>query len=275
MAAAPTGGSDLDLSRPNAARVYDYYLGGALNFRADREFAAQVMTAMPEVPATARSNRSFLARAVRHCLQAGIRQFLDLGAGLPTVGAVHEIAHRADPDARVVYVDNEPIAVAHARQLLSRDPNVAVLEADLRDPATVLAGAPVRDLLDLSRPIAVLTVFVLHFIPDSDDPAAVLSAYREAAAPGSLLVLSHAGPRPGHEPTSDAARVLYDRTATPLVLRTADQLRALLAAAGITDVVQPGIVPVPLWRPDADFPDPDWPDPTLFPGHALVARLGG
>jgi SAM-dependent methyltransferase len=273
MAAVPTGGSGIDLSRPNAARVYDYYLGGALNFGADREFAAQVMAAMPEVPATARSNRAFLARAVRHCLQAGIRQFLDLGAGLPTVGAVHEIARQADPDARIVYVDNEPIAVAHARQLLGRDPGVAVLEADLRDPALVLASPPVRDLLDLSRPVAVLTVFVLHFIPDADDPAGVLSAYREAAAAGSLLVLSHAGPRPGHEPTNDAARALYDRTGTPLVLRSAAQLEALLAAAGVTEFLAPGIVPVPLWRPDADFPDPDWPEPALFPGHALVARL--
>src|SRR5689334_8693366 len=190
------GARGADFERPNVARMYDYFLGGSHNFAVDRKAAAAVLAAVPGIRALARQNRNFLRRAVQYLAHQGVRQFLDLGSGIPTVGNVHEIAQRDAPGSRVVYVDIEPVAVSHSRTLLEDNPDTAVAQLDLRRPDQVLDSPEVRDLLDLTRPVAVLAVAVLHFLPDSDDPAGVLARYRDAVAPGSRLVVSHASLSP-------------------------------------------------------------------------------
>ncbi|MGM1057899.1 SAM-dependent methyltransferase [Saccharothrix sp. Mg75] len=235
---------DIDLTRPSAARVYDYYLGGAHNFAVDREMAEQAIRMWPELPLIMQANRAFLRRAVQHCAARGVDQFLDLGSGIPTVGNVHEVARDADPAARVVYVDNDPIAVTYSRTILGDDRQTGVVQADLRRPDDVLSSPQVRDLLDLSRPVAVMMVAVLHFVPE--DPAGVVAAYRDAVAPGSLLVLSHAT-RDGQDDQADEHSDLYrNRTATPMTMRTKAEVEALFSGF---DLVEPGVVHLPLWRP--------------------------
>ncbi|GAA3356108.1 SAM-dependent methyltransferase [Saccharopolyspora gregorii] len=238
---------ELDLHRPNAARMYDYFLGGTQNFPADRGAARKQLELLPETRVGVLENRSFLRRVVRFCVERGIRQFLDLGSGIPTVGNVHEVAHQGDPDAVIAYVDHEPVAVAHARRLLQAEPRVSVTQADLAHPADVLAAAGVRRLLDLREPVAVLALSVLHFIPDESGPTGVLATYRDACAPGSVLAVSHAS---GAGLTStqvvEGLRI-YDRTPTPLSLRPAEQAGELMAGWAL---VPPGVVPVVDWRPD-------------------------
>jgi SAM-dependent methyltransferase len=238
-----------EAERPNVARMYDYFLGGSHNFAVDRDAAAAVLAAVPAVRSLARQNRAFLRRAVLHLAHLGIRQFLDLGSGIPTVGNVHEIAQRAAPSARVVYVDIEPVAVTHSRALLEGNPDAAVAQLDLREPEQVLASPEVRDLLDLDRPVGLLAVAVLHFIPDSDDPRGVLAAYRDAVAPGSHLVISHGSQSPERMVASGARTVgrVYSSTGTPGMSRTYEEIRALF---GDWDLVEPGLVRLPTWRPD-------------------------
>jgi hypothetical protein len=237
----------IDLDRPNAARIYDYLLGGACNFEQDRAFAEKAMEIMPQLERAARRNRAFLGRAVRFCVSRGIRQFLDIGSGIPTVGNVHEIAQGIDPRCRVLYVDNEPVAVAHAEQILEGTENTAVLQADLCDPDTVLNSESARRLLDLDEPIAVLMLAVLHFVPDSARPRSAIERYVSAMAPGSFLVVSH-----GCIETADAAEVhrSYRSTPTPGVRRGRQEILDLMAG---TDLVEPGLVWTPEWRPD--FPE--------------------
>ena len=216
---------------PAAARVYDFYLGGFHNFAADREMGRQAIQMWPELPEIMRSNRGFLRRAVEFLVDAGVRQFLDLGSGIPTVGNVHEIAQRLAPDTRVVYVDNDPVAVEHSPAILAGDDRTAVVQRDLRDPEAVLADPAVPALLDLSRPVAVLMVAVLHFVPDEDDPAGLVARFRDAVAAGSYLALSHAT---AGERADRAAehRGLYQRTATPMTMRTRDAGRAAVRRVG-------------------------------------------
>ena len=171
---------------PSIACVYDYLLGGSHNFAADQEAARGFLARWPDAPATMRANRAFLGRAVRHLAgQAGIRQFLDIGSGIPTMGNVHEIAQQAAPDTRVVYVDNDAVAVQHSRAILARNDNAIAIQADLRRPREILDDPQLQDLLDLSRPAALLLVAILHFFPDSDEPAALVAGLRDALAPGS------------------------------------------------------------------------------------------
>src|SRR5947208_805756 len=174
---------DIDVTRPSAARVYDYFLGGAHNFEVDRQLAAQIASLTPNLAQTMRANRSFLRRAVRYLVAQGIEQFLDLGSGIPTTGNVHEVAQAANLRARVVYVDNEPVAVAHSRHLLATNPYATIVDADLRRPSVVMRHHETRRLLDFSRPVAVLMVSVLHFVTDEEDPAGIVAAYRDALAP--------------------------------------------------------------------------------------------
>jgi hypothetical protein len=231
---------------PNAARMYDYHLGGSHNFAADRAAAERTKAAMPWVAHAARANRNFLRRAVRFCQQEGIDQFLDLGSGIPTVGNVHEVARVGDPLARVAYVDNEPVTVASCQALLAGDPLATITAVDMRDPDAVFAAPGVRDLLDLSRPVALLTVAVLHFIPDSDDPAGLVEAYRSRLTPGSFHALSHV--TADHDPEAAAgATASYQKTATPVTARTRDEVLGLL---GGTELVEPGVVDATDWRPD-------------------------
>jgi len=237
----------LDLDRPNVARVYDYMLGGGCNFEHDREMGDKLMAAAPELEVAARHNRAFLRRVVRFCIEVGIRQFLDLGSGIPTVGNVHEVAHRYAPDSRVVYVDNEPIAVAHGKLMLEGDEKVDVVLADLLEHNTVLNSTAARRLLDLDEPIAVLMLCVLHFIPDSAGPHEVIAHYLRAMAPGSYLAISHAASGSLAGAKGQASKRLYDGSNLPGLARNPEQLARLMAG---TELVEPGIVWAARWRPD-------------------------
>ncbi|MEU6237185.1 SAM-dependent methyltransferase [Kitasatospora sp. NPDC047058] len=242
--------ADLRPEIPHPARMYDYYLGGKDNFPADREAAERALAANPEFCSTALANRAFLYRAVRHVTRLGLDQFLDIGTGIPTAGNTHEIAQSVDPRARVVYVDNDPIVLTHARALMAGTTvgRTTVLQADLRDPAGVLAAADAERLLDFDRPVALVLCAVLHFLRDEDRPDKVLRELLDALAPGSHLVLSHG--TADFIPTEVRDRVtgVYDKATAPLVGRTRDQVRALLEGL---DVLDPGVVTVPLWRPDS------------------------
>jgi SAM-dependent methyltransferase len=235
-------GAEFDLDRPNAARMYDYWLGGAANLAVDRELAQRMIAIDPAVVDIARANRSFLRRAVRYCVANGVNQFLDLGSGIPTVGNVHDIAQRADPRARVAYVDIEGIAVADGKQLLEHNPLASATQADLRDTEAVLAAPTVAELLDLSQPVALLALMVLPYLPD--DPADIIARYRAHLAPGSFLVVSHL--------TGDEREINMPALASAdpnirVHLRSRAEIVALLDDAQLID---PGVVGAPDWRPD-------------------------
>jgi hypothetical protein len=244
MGLPPWWPSSIDVERPNAARVNDYLLGGGCNFEPDRVFADQLLQTNPEVEGIVRHNRAFLGRAVRFCVEQGIRQFLDLGSGLPTMGNVHEIAERVAPGCRVVYVDNEPIAVKHSQLMLDDNPNAAVVLADVVDVDTVLSSQPVRRLIDLTQPVAVIMAAVLHFVPDSADPYPVVTHYLQAIASGSFLVVSHGASN--DRQLVGYGQQLYGDNITP---RTRDDIQAFLVG---THIVEPGVVWTPQWRPEFD-----------------------
>ncbi|MFI0462686.1 SAM-dependent methyltransferase [Saccharopolyspora sp. 5N102] len=243
----------VDRERANPARMYDYYLGGAHNFAADREAAERVLAMLPETRTFAQENRAFLQRAVRYlATEAGIDQFLDLGSGIPTVGNVHEIAQGLNPDARVVYVDHEPVAVAQSQRMLAGNERATIIRADLRHPDLVLGHPDTRRLLDFSRPVAVLMISVFPFIPDSDDPAGIIASYRRACAPGSHLALSHSL-TPEYWPGEVAQAIeLYQSSTHPLHLRNPDQVMGLFAGY---ELVPPGVVFTSAWRPDRPVTD--------------------
>jgi hypothetical protein len=246
---------EIDLERPSPARVYDYYLGGSHNYAVDRETARQIVRLVPETPRFARANRSFLRRAVEFLVAAGVRQFLDIGSGIPTAGNVHEIAQRAAPDARVTYVDIDPIAVAHSRAILAGNDQVAVVQDDLRTPERVLSDPELLRVLDLDQPVAILMISLLHFVPDSNDPAGVIARYRDAVAAGSYLALSHIRRIP--DPPADGLKTLdiYKRIGAPLTPRSDAELRAFFAGF---ELVPPGLVALQEWRPETiDGPDAD------------------
>jgi hypothetical protein len=206
-------------------------------------------------------NRSFLGRVVRHLVRAGIDQFLDLGSGIPTVGNVHEVAQRHNPLARVAYVDYEPIAVAHGRRLLADNPLVSITQADIRRPHEVLAAPTVTGLLDLDRPLAVLALAILHFIPDRDDPRDMLAGYRRACVPGSYLAISH-----GSQVTLTDAQIrefldAYARTPTPALFRTVDEIRSLMAGY---DLIDPGLVLLPQWRAERRVSDAEAAESNIY-----------
>jgi hypothetical protein len=259
---------DIDLERPSVARVWDYLLGGAHNFAVDREIAQKTLEMMPEVRGGALQHRAFLRRAVRHLLDSGVRQFIDLGSGIPTVGNVHEIAQAVDPATRVVYVDLDPVAVAHSRSLLEGNERVRVLQADVRDPVSVLASPEVNDSLDFREPIAVLMIALLHFVSDEEDPLGIIAGYRDRLAPGSYLALSQSGFEAGEEtPEIRAARSVYERSVTRTTLRDRAQVTRLFEGF---DLVEPGVVRLPEWRPEA--PDEEGISTRAFPGFAGLGR---
>ena len=240
---------EIDTEVPSPARIYDYWLGGSHNFAVDREVGQRAAQAMPTLRAAIVANRAFLHRMVAHLVaECRITQFLDLGSGIPTVGNVHEIAQWIDPEVRVVYVDIDQVAVAHARNLLAGNDRAVAILADLRRPETVLNHPQVRATLDLDRPVAVLMNAVLHFIPDSENPAGIVAAYSEAIAPGSYLALSHAAPDLNH-PVEQAGMIdnYQQSTGVQFIHRTPEQLAAWL---GGLDIQPPGIVLVNQWRPD-------------------------
>ena len=238
---------EIDTSRPHAARMYDYYLGGKNHFAADRETADKVIAAMPGVRTGPRENRAFLGRAVRYlAAEAGIRQFLDIGTGLPATNSVHEVAQAVAPDARVVYVDNDPLVLVHARALLTSAPegHTAYIQADLRDPGEILSSPVVRSVLDFSKPIALMLVAVLHFVGDEHKPAQLVAALRDALPPGSFLVASHVTAE--HTRAGSAAgQRAYRGGGVSMRPRDSDEF-AQIAFAGL-ELVPPGIVLVSEW----------------------------
>ncbi|HWO62655.1 MAG TPA: SAM-dependent methyltransferase [Umezawaea sp.] len=259
---------DIDLERPSVARIYDYFLGGAHNFAADRAVANRTLETMPELRWVVLTNRALLRRMVRRLLDLGIRQFLDLGSGIPTAGNVHEIAHRVDPRAKVVYVDADAVAVAHGRSILLDEPNAVALQADVREVKSVLESAEVRSVLDFDQPIAVLMIALLHFVPDSDEPDRMISEYLDPLAPGSYLGISHSGYEDGEEGEGAAeARRTYSSRVAQMTHRNSSEVRSLL---GGLEVLDPGVVRMPYWHPES--PDDVDEASARFPGFAALAR---
>jgi SAM-dependent methyltransferase len=227
--------------------MYDYYLGGKDNFEADRVAAEQVLAVLPAQRRSAIENRRFLRRVVRYLAgEAGIDQFLDIGVGLPTQGAVHEVAHEINPDARVVYADFDPVVVSHANALLYQRDLSVVVEGDLRKPAGLLASPVVREHLDFRRPVAVLLLAVLHFVSDDDDPAAIVARLRDAVPPGSHLVISHVGLDLVDKAVAARAMEIYRRANEPIWPRSHEEIQGFF---GDWELLEPGLVPKHLWRP--------------------------
>ena len=255
---------EVDTARANVARVYDYWLGGSHNFLPDQDLGRAIAAVEPNTRAMARANRAFLGRAVRFLAGAGIRQFLDIGSGIPTQGNVHEVAGRAAPGARVVYADIDPVAVAHSRAILAGNAgndSTAVIEADLREPEKILARQAVGRLIDFRQPAGLLLVSVLHFVAGADDPWRIVATLRDALAPGSYLVLCH-GTDEGKPVVAQAAAKVYNRGVTAgLHIRSRAEILRFFEGF---DLVDPGLVPIPQWRPDppADIPA----DPAKFWG---------
>jgi hypothetical protein len=234
---------------PSAARMYDYYLGGKDNYPADRAAAEQVISKMPPgtIHTVALQNRMFLGRAVRYLVaEAGIRQFLDIGTGLPTMENVHEVAQSIAPECSVVYVDHDPVVLAHGRDMLNGVSHATIIKHDLRQPEEILADEELRRILDLGLPVAVLLVAVLHFVRDEDDPRGIIRHLMETMSPGSYLVISHA--TTDSCPESDEAIRVYDGANVSLHSRSRAEVEALFAGF---DLVDPGLVWLPHWRPDA------------------------
>jgi SAM-dependent methyltransferase len=244
----------IDTSVAHPARMYDYYLGGKDNYPVDRDAAEGVLAVLPEGRAMARANRAFLGRTVRYLAENGIRQFLDIGTGIPGPDNTNDVAQRVAPDARVVYVDNDPIVLTHAQALLAgHDPTrTTVIEGDLRRPEAILGHRDVQAVLDFDQPIAILLVAVLHFITDAEHPAAAVTQLKEAVPPGSHLVISH-GTGDFDTARANTAVQGYNQASAPFVLRSRDQIAGLFDGF---DLVDPGLVQIPWWRPDAD-PEPD------------------
>jgi hypothetical protein len=255
----PTG--DFDLSRPNVARVYDYLLGGKDNFAADRALADQIIATLPEVQVGVQAQRAVLGRVVRYLVgEAGITQLLDVGSGLPTAENVHDIAQRVNPATRVVYLDNDPVALAHARALLADNDVTFVAEADLLKPAGVLANPVVREQLDWSKPIGLLLCGIVHYVLDSEGPAEIMAALIDALPSGSYVFIQHL--LDTGEPSSAVMQAQMLKGLGRAQFRTLKQVRELF---GDLELVPPGLVTVPEWRPD--------PGPPVAAEHALVLSM--
>ncbi len=235
----------IDMNMPHPARMHDYWLGGGHNFAADRELAEKIMRIMPGIEDVSRLNQSFLRRAALFLVGSGIRQFLDIGSGIPTVGNLHDIVRQADPECRVVYADGDPVAVAHSELILERTKSAAVIQADVRDAAGIFDALVTRELLDVEAPIGLIAP-AMHFIPDSADPACLMASYRDRLASGSFLVLAHG--------TSDIeiegqAEVIEAYGASRYRLYPRSHAEVLRLCAGF-DLVEPGLVGFAHWRPE-------------------------
>jgi hypothetical protein len=255
----------VEVTVPNAARMYDYALGGYHNFAVDREFVEKAEQMMPGAIALGHANRAFVGRSVRWLVKAGVRQFLDIGSGIPTLGNVHEVAQAAAPDARVIYVDIDPVAVAHSKAILTGNQRADIIQADMRAPGDIVGHDDVTRLLDFSQPVAVLLNAVLHFVPDSDDPAGIVAALKDVLVSDSYLVMTHGTAIPERMAETEGVRELYRSTPTSIHLRTPDEVRDFFAGF---DLVEPGVVEVGEWHPDADALDEEKPAGIL----AVVGR---
>jgi hypothetical protein len=242
----------IDTSVPNVARIYDYILGGKDNFAADRQAAQQLLAALPDIAGTVRDNRAFIGRVVRYLAgQVGVRQFLDLGAGLPTQDCVHETAQAIEPDARVVYVDNDPVACLHGQALLGPGDRVGFVLGDLRRPAEILQNPEVRARLDFSQPVGVLCACALHFVPDEDEPHQIVAGYRDHLAPGSYLAISHgiAAATPEDDPTGAVQSVtnVYRNASAQIHVRPVREIERFFDGF---EIIEPGVTWIGRWRPD-------------------------
>ena len=246
--------------------MYDYYLGGSHNFAADREAAEQVIAALPNTRHIARTNRAFVGTAVRYLLGRGVRQFLDIGSGIPTVGNVHEIVHDTDREATVVYVDTDPVAVAHSTAILTDTPRATAIHADLRDPRAILAHDDVRALLDLDQPVGLLMMSMLQFVPD-DQAYPAVAHLRNVLAPGSYVALSHVAVEALTPDSSSAVAGIYHRSITPTsAMRDRTKIQQFFEGL---EMVQPGLVWISQWAPGAVIDPED--SPTSI---ALLAGIG-
>ncbi|MFG2085135.1 MULTISPECIES: SAM-dependent methyltransferase [unclassified Spirillospora] len=260
---------EIDTSVPHSARIWDYWLGGKDNYPVDREAGDAVLRVLPGIAVSAKQDRAFLGRAVRFLVSQGVRQFLDLGTGLPTVDNTHEVAQRVAPSSRIVYVDNDPLVLAHARALLQSAPDGACdyIEADIRDTETVLAGA--AGTLDFDRPIGLMLLGVLNHILDDDEAQRLVADLVRGLAPGSHLVISHTCDATTDELDGEAmrqaVREVMDRGGTPICARSPERIERLFAG---TRLVEPGVVSCSRWRPD---PSP-WTEPEVphFSGVGVV-----
>ena len=245
----------IDTTKAHPARIYDCLLGGKDHFEVDRQAAEVVIKALPGAEDMVRENRAFLGRAVRHLTEAGITQFLDIGTGIPGPGNTGAVARSVYPEARVVYVDYDPVVAVHSRALLAgADPALtAIVVADVRDPASILDNPAVREVLDFDRPIAVLMVALLHFIKPEEDAPGIVAAFRDALPPGSAVVISH-GTDGGDPQTSAEARKGWDNATSQFTVRDREDITALFDGL---DLVEPGVVNVPLWRPEGPARE-DW-----------------
>lgn len=258
----PSDTPTVDPEKPSIARAYDWFLGGSTNTPIDRAFAERILQALPPAKTMAVNNRNFLRRVVTYLVENGVRQFIDIGSGIPTVGNVHHVARDLDPDVKVVYVDNDPVAVTQSRLMLRDDPATMVIDADLRHPETILGHHDVRALLDFTQPIALLMIAVLHFIPDHDDPAGIIAAYRDTLPGGSYLALSHLTDETAPPDLREQIRTcidLYQNSASPLVARTRHTLSQWLNELVL---VPPGITVANQWNPEGS--------PQSGPEHDLV-----
>ncbi|MEV4293465.1 SAM-dependent methyltransferase [Microbispora rosea] len=259
----------IDTSKPSISRVYDVMLGGKDNYAVDRHVAEAALRIAPDAPAAAKSNRAFLQRVVRHlAAEAGIRQFLDIGSGLPTQGNVHEVAQQVAPESRVVYVDNDPIVLVHGRALLARNGSTTVVEADIRDPEAILADPAVTALIDFGQPVALLLFGILHHLNDQEKPEDIAARLRAALPSGSYLALSHfhnPGPAmPEVSAQADSAEKLFNEHLGTGRWRTRDEIMTFF---GDLPLIEPGLVPLPEWRPD--------PGQVFEPGITYHTFVGG
>jgi hypothetical protein len=263
---APEG---IDIERPSGSRIYDYWLGGTHNFAVDREVARAVTEAVPDTPLIMQANRGFLHRAVRFLVASGIRQFLDIGSGIPTLGNVHEVVQKGAPDGHVVYVDHDPVAVAHSRHILADSATVAVIQEDLRRPDAILVHAETKRLIDFDRPVALMINAVLHFVADEQDPYGIVARLRDALAPGSYLVLSHGTADAMPPEASERWIELFQRTPTPARPRTRAEVQPFFDGF---ELLAPGLVWAPQWRPE--HPDEVGEHPERSATYVGVGRRG-
>jgi len=243
----------IDTSVAHPARMYDYYLGGKDNYQVDRDAAEEVLAVLPEGRDMARANRAFLGRAVRYLARHGVRQFLDIGTGIPGPDNTNDVAHALQPEARVVYVDNDPIVLTHASALLARhDPKyTTVIRADLRDPDSIIKHPGAREVLDFSQPIGVLLVAVLHFIKHAERPHEIVQQLKQVMVPGSYLVVSH-GTGDFDVERSNAAVAGYNQASAPFVLRSRQEITRFFDGL---ELIEPGVVQIPWWQPDGEVSD--------------------
>ncbi|MCT2591682.1 SAM-dependent methyltransferase [Streptomyces sp. N2-109] len=265
---APQG---IDLTVPSVSRMYDYYLGGSHNFEVDREAGRKAIEGWPGVPKIAQANRAFMRRAVGYAVGEGVTQFLDIGSGIPTFGSVHEVAAGLDPAARVLYVDNDPVAVAHSRAVLQDSTQAEVVSADFRSPQDVLHSPEAARVIDFGKPVALLLVALLHFVEDKDDPWKTVGEFRDVLAPGSLLVVSHgSADSEARKPVrGEEAMDVYRSIGSPVVMRPESEVRRFFDGF---EIVEPGLVAMPRWRPDTP---PEQEDPVVFTGFSGVGVKAG